>query len=340
MHHLSRNIRSNKLVTKQFTRSILTTSTRSAGHSVDELAASFRGYYVHKNLLTPNPKLKQTKDVKGKTAFISGGSRGIGLDIAKKLCAAGANVVLAAKTVEPQKNLPGTIFTAAKECEELGGGKALPIQMDLRNEENVQAAYDKTIEEFGSLDILVNNASAIHIESSETIDMKRYDLMHSINGRGTFLATKLAIPHLKKGENSHVLTLAPPLDATLSVPNWFKLTGTAYITAKLQMSLQVVGMSAELREHGIGCNGLWPRTTIATAAVKNMLGGQEMIDKSRTPEIMGDAAHAIFCSDSTKNTGNFWVDDEVLVNVGVRDLSKYRVNQDTPEHELIPDFFV
>ena len=313
----------------------------SAGHDVDALAASFKGYYVHKNMLMPDPKLKQTNDVKGKTAFISGGSRGIGLDIAKKLAAGGANVVLAAKTVEEQKNLPGTIFTAAEECNALGGGgKAIPIQMDLRNEESVQAAFDKTIEEFGSLDILVNNASAIHIEPSETIDMKRYDLMHSINGRGTFLATKLAIPHLKKGENSHVLTLSPPLDSTLSVPNWFKLTGTAYITAKLQMSLQVVGMSAELREHGIGCNGLWPRTTIATAAVKNMLGGQKMIDKSRTPEIMGDAAYAIFCSDSKRNTGNFWVDDEVLVSVGTRDFSKYRVNQDTPEHELIPDFFV
>ena len=317
-----------------------TTAKSFAGHDVDALAASFKGYYVQKNLLQPNPKLKQRHDVKGKTAFISGGSRGIGLDIAKKLAAAGANVVIAAKTVTEQPNLPGTIYTAAEECESLGGGKALPIQMDLRKEESVHAAFDETSSKFGSLDILVNNASAIHIEPSETIDMKRYDLMHSINGRGTFLATKLAIPYLKEGDNSHVLTLSPPLDSTLSVPNWFKLTGTAYITAKLQMSLQVVGMSAELREHGIACNGLWPRTTIATAAVKNMLGGEKMIAKSRTPEIMGDAAHAIFCSDSTRNTGNFWVDDEVLVSVGVRDFTKYRVNPDTPEHELIPDFFV
>ena len=311
-----------------------------SGHSIDDIQKGFKGYFVHKNLMGLNPKLKPVGDLKGKTVFVSGGSRGIGLAIAVRAAQDGANVVIAAKTAEPHPNLPGTIFTAAAACEAAGAEKAMAIQMDLRDEASVESAFKMAAEEFGGIDILVNNASAIHIEPSETVDMKRYDLMHGINGRGTFLASKLAIPYLKKGNNAHILNLSPPLDSTLGNPIWFKLTGTAYITAKLSMSLQVLGLSAELRQNGIGVNGLWPRTTIATAAVQNMLGGDDMMDRSRTPEIMGDAAHAIFCSDAKRNTGQFWVDDEVMVGTGTHDLKKYRVNPEIEEHELIPDFFV
>ena len=169
--------------------------------------------------------------------------------------------------------------------------------------------------------------------------MKRFDLMHSINSRGTFMMSKYCIPHLKKSDNGHILTLSPPIDA-LQQPFWFKQSGTAYASAKLAMSMQVVGLSAELQEHGIGVNALWPRTTIATAAIKNILGGEEMMDKSRTPDIMGDAAHSIITSDGGRNSGNFWIDDVVLAGTGVTDLSKYRVNPNVAEHELVPDFFV
>jgi citronellol/citronellal dehydrogenase len=232
---------------------------------------------------------------------------------------------------------------------------------NIQNEENVKEAIEKSVERFGGIDVLVNCASAIHIQGSEAISMKRYDLMHSINGRGTFLVSKYAIPHLKKSSNGHIITLAPPIH-TVDHPNWFRQAGTAYTTAKLQMSLQVIGLSAELRGNGkspehVAVNGLWPRTTIATAAVQNILGGDDMMRRSRTAEIMADAAYVLMCSDSRRNTGNFWIDDEVMVGtgsshhhspplspscttVGAVDLSKYRVDQSLPEHDLCPDLFV
>ena len=258
--------------------------------------------------------------------------------IAKRAAADGANVVIAAKTIEAHPKLEGTIYTAAKECED-AGGKALAVQLNLQSEESVEKAVEETVAKFGGIDILVNSASAIHLQDTESVSMKRYDLMHSINGRGTFMMTKYCIPHLKKSGHGHILTLSPPIDA-LQQPFWFKQSGTAYASAKLSMSMQVVGLSAELQEFGIGVNALWPRTTIATAAIKNILGGDAMMDKSRTPDIMGDAAHAILCSDGKRNTGNFWVDDVVLAGMGITDLSKYRVNPDVAEHELCPDFFV
>lgn len=277
----------------------------------------YKGYYVQKSLglNESNPKLKKaTKDLKGKTVFISGGSRGIGLAIALRAARDGANVAIAAKTVDPHPTLDGTIYTAAKKCEEVGG-KALAIQCNIQDESSVESAINKTIDEFGGLDILINSASAIHIQPSESITMKRYDLMHSINSRGTFMTTKYAIPHLKQSKNAHILTLAPPMDA-LSQPRWFTMAGTAYTTAKFAMSLQVLGFCAELAGNNIAVNGLWPRTTIATAAVKNILGGDDMMQYSRTPDIMSDAAHVILCSNSKVNTGNFWIDDEVLVGSG------------------------
>jgi citronellol/citronellal dehydrogenase len=276
--------------------------------------------------------------MQGKTVFVSGGSRGIGLAIAMKAARDGANVVIAAKTIEAHPKLEGTIYTAADACT-AAGGNALALQLNLQDEESVAKAVQDTVAKFGGIDILINSASAIHLQDTESVSMKRFDLMHSINSRGTFMMSKYCIPHLKKSSNGHILTLSPPIDA-LQQPFWFKQSGTAYASAKLAMSMQVVGLSAELQEHGIGVNALWPRTTIATAAIKNILGGEEMMDKSRTPEIMGDAAHAILCSDGKRNTGNFWVDDVVLAGTGVTDLSKYRVNPDVAEHELVPDFFV
>lgn len=250
----------------------------------------------------------------------------------------GANVVIAAKTIEPHPNLEGTIYTAAESCRE-AGGKALAIQLNLQDEDSVAKAVEATVAEFGGIDVLINSASAIHLQDSETVSMKRFDLMHSINSRGTFMMSKYCIPHLKASNNAHILTLCPPIEA-LQQPFWFKQCGTAYAAAKLSMSMQVVGLSSELQEHKIGVNALWPRTTIATAAIKNILGGEVMMNKSRTPDIMGDAAHAIIASDASHNTGNFWIDDVVLAGTGVTDLAKYRVNPEVAEHELVPDFFV
>lgn len=247
-------------------------------------------------------------------------------------------MVIAAKTVEAHPKLEGTIFTAADACKE-AGGNALALKLNLQDEESVEKAVQETVAMFGGIDILINSASAIHLQDTETVSMKRYDLMHSINSRGTFMMSKYCIPHLKKSDNGHILTLSPPIDA-LQQPFWFKQSGTAYASAKLAMSMQVVGLSAELHESGIGVNALWPRTTIATAAIKNILGGDEMMDRSRTADIMGDAAYAIISSDGKKNTGNFWIDDVVLAGMGVTDLSKYRVNPNVAEHELVPDFFV
>jgi len=267
-----------------------------------------------------------------KVVFITGGSRGIGLEIGKRAARDGAKVVLAAKTAEPHPKLPGTIFTAAEEIIE-AGGEALPLILDVRDEENVLKAVEETASHFGGIDICVNNASAISLTKTPDTDMKRYDLMHQINGRGTYLVSKYCIPHLKKSSNPHILNLAPPLDMKAK---WFG-PHLAYTMAKFTMSMCVLGMAEELKADGIAVNGLWPRTAIATAAVKNVLGGEELMNISRKPEIMADAAYEIFIKDSKKFTGNFCIDDLVLHESGVRDFTNYA---DVSFDKLAPDFFV
>ena len=267
-----------------------------------------------------------------KVVFITGGSRGIGLEIGKRAARDGAKVVLAAKTAEPHPKLPGTIFTAAEEIIE-AGGEALPLILDVRDEENVLKAVEETVSHFGGIDICVNNASAISLTKTPDTDMKRYDLMHQINGRGTYLVSKYCIPHLKKSSNSHILNLAPPLDMKAK---WFG-PHLAYTMAKFTMSMCVLGMAEELKADGIAVNGLWPRTAIATAAVKNVLGGEELMNISRKPEIMADAAYEIFIKDSKEFTGNFCIDDLVLHESGVKDFTKYA---DVSFDKLAPDFFV
>jgi citronellol/citronellal dehydrogenase len=256
--------------------------------------------------------------LEGRTMFITGGSRGIGLAIGLRAARDGANVAIAAKTTDPHPKLEGTIFTAA-EAIEAAGGTALPIATDIRDEDAVVAAIEQTAERFGGIDIVVNNASAIQIEGSETLPMKRYDLMQDINARGTFLVSRTAVPYLRKGTNPHVLTLSPPLDLD---QRWFR-DHLAYTMAKYGMSLTTLGMSAEYAADGIAFNSLWPRTIIATAAVQNLLGGDAAMAKSRRPEIMADAAYAILNRDSRAYTGNFAIDDEVLAEEGVTDLSAY-----------------
>jgi len=270
--------------------------------------------------------------LKDKTLFITGASRGIGLAIALRAARDGANIAIAAKTVEPSPKLEGTIYTAAKEIE-AAGGKALPLVCDIRFEDQVQAAVAKTVATFGGLDICVNNASAISLTPSTATEMKRYDLMHGINARGTFLASKTCIPHLKKGNNPHILMLSPPLDMA---PKWFA-PHVAYSMAKFNMSIIALGLSGELKGDGIAVNTLWPRTTIATAAVRNLLGGDALMQRSRTPEIMGDAAHLILTQDANTFTGRFCIDDTLLYEHGVKDFEKYRVDKSV---ELAPDFFV
>jgi citronellol/citronellal dehydrogenase len=270
--------------------------------------------------------------LQGKTLFITGASRGIGLAIALRAARDGANVAVVAKTAEPDPRLPGTVYTAAKEIE-AAGGKALPLVTDIRYEEQVAAAVAKTVETFGGIDILVNNASAIHLTGTVQTPMKRYDLMHGINTRGTFVCSAQCIPHLKQAANPHVLNLSPPLNME---PRWFG-PHVAYTMAKFGMSMCVLGMAEEFKRDGIAFNALWPRSTIATAAVKNLLGGDQMIRGSRKPEIMGDAAHVIFSRPSRECTGNFFIDDEVLASAGKTDLSEYAVD---PTAQLMPDFFV
>ena len=270
--------------------------------------------------------------LKGKTLFISGASRGIGLAIALRAARDGANVAIAAKTTEPHPRLKGTIHTAADEVR-AAGGKALPIVCDIREEAQVMDAIEKTVGEFGGIDICVNNASAISLTNSQATDMKRFDLMMGINTRGTFMVSKYCIPHLKKADNPHILMLSPPLDMK---QKWFEHS-TAYTMAKFGMSMCVLGLSGELKSAGVAVNALWPRTTIATAAVGNLLGGDAMIRMSRTPDIMGDAAHAILTKPSREFTGNFCIDDKVLYASGVRDFEPYRVDRSSP---LMSDFFV
>lgn len=267
-----------------------------------------------------------------KTVFITGASRGIGLAIGKKLAADGANIVVAAKTTEPHPRLPGTIYTAAREIE-AAGGKALPLAVDIRFEEQVQEAVDKTVATFGGIDIVINNASAISLTPTLATDMKKYDLMHQINTRGTFLVSKTCIPHLKKSANPHILNMSPPLNMEA---RWFA-PHVAYTMAKFGMSMCVLGMAEELKRDKIAVNALWPRTTIATAAVQNLLGGDEMVKRSRKPDVLADAAWFILSRKSTEATGNFYIDDEVLKAEGVTDLSSYAVD---PTAGLMPDFFV
>ena len=270
--------------------------------------------------------------LKGKTLFVSGGSRGIGLAIALRAARDGANVAIAAKTADPHPKLKGTIYTAADEIR-AAGGRALPILCDIREESQVIAAVDQTIAEFGGIDICVNNASAISLTDSQRTDMKRFDLMLGINTRGAFMVSKYCIPHLKKAANPHILMLSPPLDMKAK---WFEHS-TAYSLAKFGMSLCVLGLSGELKAAGVAVNALWPRTTIATAAVGNLLGGEAMMRSSRTPEIMGDAAYVIFTRPSCEFTGQFCIDDKVLYASGVRDFEPYRVD---PTVALTSDFFV
>ena len=255
----------------------------------------------------------------GKTVFITGASRGIGLAIGLRLAREGANIVIAAKTTEPHPKLPGTIYTAAAEIE-AAGGKALPLAVDVREEEQIYTAVEQTIQAFGGIDILVNNASAINLTPTLSTDMKRYDLMHSINTRGTFLTSKACLPYLLKSSNPHVLNLSPPLNMEA---RWFA-PHVAYTMAKFGMSMCVLGMSAEFRRQGVAFNALWPKTAIATAAVNNLLGGEEAIKKCRKPEIMADAAYTIFTKSSRECTGNFFVDEEVLRESGITDFSQYK----------------
>lgn len=268
----------------------------------------------------------------GKTLFITGASRGIGLAIALRAARDGANVAIAAKTIEPHPKLPGTIYSAAEEIE-AAGGKALPLVVDVRDEQQVRDALEKTSQHFGGIDIVVNNASAISLTDSQATDMKRFDLMHQINARGTFMVSKFAVPYLSHSSNPHILMLSPPLDFS---EKWFA-SHTAYSMAKYGMSLVVLGMAGELRRKGIAVNALWPRTTIATSAVQNLLGGDMIMRASRKPEIVADAAHAIFSSPARDLTGQFLIDDTFLWDRGVRDFEHYRVD---PSVSLMTDFFV
>ncbi len=273
-----------------------------------------------------------TRSLKGKTLFISGASRGIGLAIGVRAARDGANVVIAAKTAEPNPKLPGTIYSAAEEIER-AGGKALPCIVDIRSEDQIQAAVAKAVATFGGIDILVNNASAISLSGTLQTPMKRYDLMHQINTRGTFACSQACLPHLLKAENPHILNLSPPLNMEA---RWFG-PHVAYTMAKFGMSMCVLGMAEEFRSEGVAVNALWPRTTIATAAINNLLGGEAIMKGSRKPEIMGDAAHYIFTRPSRTCTGNFFIDDEVMASEGITNLDHYAF---FPGEPLIPDFFV
>jgi citronellol/citronellal dehydrogenase len=270
--------------------------------------------------------------LKGKTLFITGASRGIGLAIALRAARDGANITIAAKTAEPHPKLAGTIYTAAEEIER-AGGKALPLMVDVRDETVVKDALDKTAERFGGIDIVVNNASAIQLTGTADTDMRRFDLMHQINARGTFVVSKWAIPYLEKAANPHILMISPPLDMK---EKWFA-PHTAYSMAKFGMSLVVLGLAGELRPKGIAVNALWPRTIIATAAIKNLLGGEKRMRQARKPDIMADAAYAVLTSPSRGFTGHFLIDDTFLAERGVSDFEHYRVDR---TESLAQDFFL
>ena len=269
----------------------------------------------------------------GKTIFMSGGSRGVGLAIARRAAQDGANVALVAKTDEPHLQLSGTIHTAAEEIRD-AGGQALPIVGDIRDADAVDDAVERAVEEFGGIDIAVNNASAINLSGTEELEVKRYDLMQEINVRGTFVVTKACLPHLKRAGNPHVLTLSPPLNLD---PRWFG-AHVAYTISKYNMSMLTLGWAEEFREDGIAFNSLWPRTMIATAAVMNLLGGEEAMAQSRTPEILADAAHAILVRPSREGTGTFFIDEDVLAEEGITELDHYRA--DPQGGELTVDLFL
>ncbi len=270
--------------------------------------------------------------LKGKTLFITGATRGIGKAIGLRAARDGANVVIAAKTTEPHPKLAGTIYTAAEEMQ-AAGGQALACPVDIRFEDQIQQAVAQAVAKFGGIDILVNNASAISLTGTLGTPMKRFDLMHQVNARGTFACSQACLPHLLKSANPHILNISPPLNLS---PRWFAPHG-AYTMAKYGMSLCVLGMAEEFRESGVAVNALWPRTVIATAAVMNLLGGEEVMRRSRKPEIMADAAHAILMRPSRQCTGNFFIDEEVLTAEGVTDFGPYAV---TPGSQLLPDLFV
>lgn len=270
--------------------------------------------------------------LQGKTLFITGASRGIGLAIALKAAADGANIVIAAKTTDPHPKLPGTIYSAAEEIEK-AGGKALPCVVDIREEAQIQSAVQKAVETFGGIDILINNASAISLTGTLETPMKRYDLMHQINTRGTYACSQACLPYLKKAANPHILNMSPPLNMET---RWFA-PHVAYTMAKFGMSMCVLGMAGEFAKDGIAINALWPRTAIATAAVRNLLGGDEAVQACRKPEILADAAYIILNKPSREFTGQFCIDDDVLISAGITDLEQYAV---TPGIPLQPDFFV
>ena len=269
--------------------------------------------------------------LQGKTLFITGASRGIGLAIALRAARDGANIAIAAKTDAPHPKLPGTIHTAAVEIEQ-AGGKALPLVVDVRDEEQVKAGLARTAETFGGIDIVVNNASAVQVTPVADTDMRRFDLMNGVNARGTFMVSKFAIPYLEKAENPHILMNSPPLDMK---EKWFA-PHTAYSMAKFGMSMVALGLAGELRSKGIAVNALWPRATIATSAIQNLLGGDMIMRMSRKPEIMADAAYAIFNKKAAEFTGHFLIDDNFLYDEGVRDFEHYRVD---PTQPLAPVFF-
>lgn len=275
--------------------------------------------------------ITNTGKLAGRTLFITGASRGIGLSIALKAARDGANVVIAAKTTQPHPKLPGTIYTAAKEIES-AGGQALPCMVDVRDENSVGNAVDQAVKQFGGIDAVINNASAISLTGTRETPMKRFDLMHQINTRGTYLVSKMCVPHLVKSTNPHILNISPPLNMR---PRWFK-DHAAYTMAKYGMSMCILGMAEEFKDEGIACNALWPRTAIITAAME-MLGGEEIDKQCRKPEIMSDAAYLILGKDSKLYTGNFAIDDEVLKAEGVTDFASYAVD---PDHPLMPDFFL
>ncbi|VXC56892.1 SDR family oxidoreductase [Nocardioides sp. AX2bis] len=274
-----------------------------------------------------------TRTLAGRTILMSGGSRGIGLAIALRAARDGANVVLMAKTDQPHPKLEGTVHTAAAEVE-AAGGQALAVVGDVRSDDDVERAVAAAVERFGGIDVVVNNASAIDLSPTRELSMKKYDLMQSINARGTFLLSKTAIPHLERSDQAHVLTLSPPLDLD---PRWAG-SYLGYTMAKYGMSLVTLGLAEELREAGIAANSLWPRTMIATAAVANLLGGEEAMAGSRTPEIVADAAYAVLTRDPRTCTGRFLIDDEVLAEEGVTDLDGYRVTAGSGP--LRPDLFL
>jgi len=268
-----------------------------------------------------------------KTVLITGATRGIGKAIGIRLAKEGANIVVVGKTAEPHPKLDGTIYTAAEEIAKVGPGKVLPIQGDIRFEESIDQMVKTTLSTFGGIDILINNASAINLFPTEQMEAKRFDLMHSINVRGTFLVSKACIPALKKARNPHILNLSPPLNMD---PNWFG-KHLAYTMSKYGMSMVVLGLAEELKTHRIAANALWPKTTIATAAVQNLLGGDFLVQRSRKPEIVAEAAYYILQKPSFECSGNFFIDEEVLKENGINDFSHYAVN---PEQKLMMDLFL